>query len=668
MRITARKLLIHSPDYLFQKLKGDFTLVFDDGVEIQTNEMETVYSSIVWEFHRRYPKTPLLSTHHLRGMLGKSEPAADIHRRLLTNVLWSAFDANNQNKDLQDLLDDLGLLVFQTTNEIYNFIVTKLERWVTSLDITDFVAFTKDPEICAFLETAPANEAGINAVAAFLKKAIYENPKFKRNPLAIAYRAGICRQEQALQCIGWRGALTDLDSNIFEHPITTGYVQGIRSLHDSMIESRSGGKSLLNTDKPLKTAEYFSRRQQLACFYLRNLHIGDCGSDRYIDWLVKPKRSGDGGNACDLDTICGSYYLDEESNSLKVVRQTDAHLIGKTIKLRSIVAGCKHPDPYGVCLTCVGEVGLANSKDSNFGQTTGVSMMAKIGQLIMSTKHFDGSSAVEGISLSVWQKNFLEATEDGSSYRFSKKLKGKDVCIRVRTDNAPGLSNLKRERNVKNLNLSNTSSFEIMAFDVKVGQSLESHSVEVRVNDRWASFTLEFLEHIKYHGFVVENEKYVIDLKDWDFDKPAMVLPLSHYNMSNHQKAIAKMLERTKDSVNEKTDFVAPEDRIIQFHDLVNKRLSINLSVLSVVLYCSMIVDSKSGDYSLPKAWTDRNPGALREVLMNRSIATQMGYQSHRQAFFTPVSYLRTNRMDSVYDGMIMPEILNDPNLNYSFR
>jgi hypothetical protein len=295
-------------------------------------------------------------------------------------------------------------------------------------------------------------------------------------------------------------------------------------------------------------------------------------------------------------------------------------------------------------------------------------MMAKIGQLIMSTKHFDGSSAVEGIVLQPHQKAYLESTSEGTAYKFSSKLKNKNKFVKVHSSWAPGLPNLSRENSIRALDLSTQSSFELIGISTIVGADESSDTVPVRVNDRWASFTHDFLEHIKQHGYIIDNDKYLISLNGWDFDKPAMVLPMSHYNMSNHQKAIAKMLERTKDSADEKTEFITPEERIVQFHDLVNKRLQINLSILSVVLYCSMIVDSKKGDYSLPKAWTDRNPGALREVLMNRSIATQMGYQSHRQAFFSPSSYLRRNRMDSVYDGMIMPEILNDPNSTYAFK
>ena len=125
------------------------------------------------------------------------------------------------------------------------------------------------------------------------------------------------------------------------------------------------------------------------------------------------------------------------------------------------------------------------------------------------------------------------------------------------------------------------------------------------------------------------------------------------------------MLETTKDESEKRTRVVSPQDMIVQFHDLVNRRLQVNLSVLEVVLYASMAVKPEEGNYALPKAWTERGIGAMRLLLLNRSLSAQMAYQNHRRTLIEPISYISTNRMDHLFDLVLMPEVFNDhPNIS----
>ncbi len=120
------------------------------------------------------------------------------------------------------------------------------------------------------------------------------------------------------------------------------------------------------------------------------------------------------------------------------------------------------------------------------------------------------------------------------------------------------------------------------------------------------------------------------------------------------------MLETTKDEMEKRTMVVAPTDMIVEFHDLVNRRLEVNLSVLEIVLYSSMVINAEEGNYALPKEWTESNLGAMRLVMANRSLAAQMAYQNHRQTFVDPTSYTLKNRMNHIFDHVLMPEYFND--------
>ena len=537
-KIKARTLLEYDTKVLHEKLFGNITLVFDDG-EIQTNERATIYSHYVWKMHQLYPYTPMLKAHHLRSLTGTDEVPDGAHLKLINVVLWCVYDTYSSIvTDRKQLLDDLGKLGYEITNEIYNELSTRLEPFVTSLDITDFLEITTHSVVSKALSEVQPTQAGMDEITKLLQSQINTNPDFKENPLAIAIRTGVARMGQALQCLGPRGFLTDVDSDIFREPVMASYISGIRSLYEGLIESRSAAKSLMNSEKPLQDSEYFSRRQQLVCQNVKNLHMGDCGSKHYLLWHVRDERYEGSTKigSSDLNTIAGKYYLDEESNTLKVVRKADKHLIGKTLKLRSVFGGCMHPDPHGVCEVCYGEAGLAVPKNANLGHITCVSMTAILGQLILSTKHFDGSSKVEGIVLKPLEKKYLSSELNGNKFYLNDKLKGKEVKIHINTSDAPGLPDVKLVDNVDQLNVSRVSEFPMIGMEVYDGKFPEITSLAVSVNDRYSSLSHDFLRYAKAYGYsVTDSGKYIFDMAKWDYSKPIFVLPMVHFSMSSHQ-------------------------------------------------------------------------------------------------------------------------------------
>lgn len=115
------------------------------------------------------------------------------------------------------------------------------------------------------------------------------------------------------------------------------------------------------------------------------------------------------------------------------------------------------------------------------------------------------------------------------------------------------------------------------------------------------------------------------------------------------------MLESTADEMEKRSSVVSPSAMIVEFYDLVNKRLQVNLSVLEVILYSSMVVSALHGNYDLPKPWTQSGLGVMRMLLKNRSISAQMGFQGHRDTFVDPSSYTKTNRMSHIFDAAILP-------------
>lgn len=667
-RIPVRALLRFTTEELWRNLEGDFIVVFDDG-EVVTHHKETLYSSYAWDYLRAYPETPMLVRHHIAGILKGKRLGAKSHLDLLNSILWSVYDAyRNQSPDRRALIDKLSHMSYQITNAMYNDLSYRLEAYVTSLDILDFTAFTTHPDVREAYRTMEPTEEGIAKVNSVIKELIYDRPDLEDNALTKTLRSGLARANQALQCLGPRGFLTDIDSNLFLTPVRRGFVQGIRNMYESMVESRTAATSLIYSTEPLQQSEYFSRRQQLICQNVRNLHLTDCGSTDYLIWPVRDARY-EGVHLvaeCDLKTIYGKYYMDDD-HILKIVKPTDTHLIGKSIRMRSVVGGCHHPDPYGVCEICFGQTSESIPANTNLGHACCVSMTSDLGQLILSTKHFIGSSVIEGIVLRGVEKRWLAADINGNDYRLNEVLKNKHVKMLVAANRATGLTDLTMTENLGNLSITRISEMESFILIVNDGKREDIIPLTVGVQGRLPSLSHAMLAHIKRTGWSVVKGRdkeglYAFDMSGWDFSQPILTLPMRHYSMSNHQSQIAALLESTVSELESRSTTMHPGSMLIDFHDLVNRRLSINLATLEIILYSSMIVSAKDNDYSLPKPWTASGVGVMRKIFQARSLSATMGFQNHVNTFISPASYVHTNRPDHIMDGVILPqEVLLTP-------
>jgi len=646
-------------------LTGPFTLVMADG-EIETNYKDTLYSSYVWDLHREFPGCPLLLSHHLRTILGNKSLKADTHAKLLTNVFWSIYEHYARNIGDEEsrwkLRKHLRRRAAEIYNHIYNDLTYRLGEYVTSLDILDFIEVHEHPKVNQALMSVNQTQLSIDKTYSILNKTLMDPEELPHNSISKIMRAGIANAGQINQCLGPRGFLTDTDSNIFKEPILVSYLRGLHNLHDSLIESRTASKSLTFSKEPLQQAEYLSRRIQLLEQVVQNLHMEDCGSKHYISWRVRGPRRDNHGNKIegDLANIRGIWYL-KEDGSEDWIRGDEEHLVGQTIKMRNPVY-CQHPDRYGVCAKCFGMLSFSLFKGCNLGQYAWTFVAAKSSQSVLSVKHYDGSSVVDKIYIADNLKKFLNVTASGTSYLFSDQLKDKKNIVRliVSPSDAEGMNDINKVDDVRKLNLSRVS--EITEIGIEIINDVESviESIPVGMRARRASFTYPFLKYIKETGYKVNSQNnFVIDLAGWNWEEPFMVLPLKHFDMSAHSQLMAKMLESTVGQFKIRDTETSIDAFLTEFYDLINSKLSINLAIVSVVVYGSMVVSAVDNNYSLPKPYTDSGLGVMRLIMNRRSLAGLLAYQGQKEAIIDPINYLGRNRVNHPFDDIFVPELLN---------
>lgn len=633
---NARELAAMDKNQLWKIPDGSMKVVFDDGV-LETTSRATIFSAYMWGIHVKWPKTPCTISHHL----GDQKVGSDTHINLLGKVMWDCYDAYKGKVDIEELCK----FVYQATNLIYNDFTYRLESYVRSLSVLDYIDVIHHPVIKAANESVKPTRQSIDKTKRIIREVLKDPKELRNNALGSAVRNGLIKIDQVLQCVGPRGYVTDVDSNFFPNPVLTGYAHGIRSLHDSMIESRSAAKSLTFVEEPLQKTEYFNRRLQLLASTFKHIVPGDCGNDRYMPWLL---------TAADLVALAGKNYL--EGNVLKRLKDTDRHLIGEVIQLRTIFH-CLNPDPEGVCTACFGDLALSIPRNTNVGHVSATALCEQASQAVLSVKHIDSGSDVDSIQLSEHDQRFIRVGADNNTIQLADRLEDKRVILTVSAKEASHISDISYVEDIKTLQVSFISDITQIVLTTIADDKEEKVVLPIAIGSRHGSMSHELLEYLKVNGWdLTSSGDYNIDLSKWNIELPLFVLPLKHTNMLNHMKAIETFLKATRAGKGPKTlkDFETPEAALTDLYVLVSSHLNVNIAHLEVLIKATMIRSWLMKDYRLPHEGNSVEFGAFDYTMRMRSLSAAMAFEKHKKTLNDPATYLVKTRSDHILDPMLI--------------
>lgn len=656
-RIRARDLLTITPNNLWLNLTGEFIIVMDDG-EFKTNFADTCYSRYVWEFHRQYPDTPLLIEHHLRGVARGNRLSIGIDSELLGRVMMCTYDTYRSRGVKLD--PTLWKMAYDIHNDIYVNVYRRAGRHVGTIDILHFHEAMDEPEIYAANQAVQRGEIGVNDVYAVIDKVFKDKNRLKNNPIAREYRSKLLKQTQVHQNIGPRGNPTDMNSRIFAEPIRRGYVEGIRDIYGSAVETRSAARSSYYAAESLRMSEYFSRKLQFVSQNVRNIHQDcDCGSKEYLPWTIRDDKRDEHGEivrTSDLVLLNGKHYINEVTGQLETIRPDMTHLLGQTVRLRTTLH-CAHPDPAGVCATCFGDLALNVPTNANIGQWCATNMAEQATQALLSAKHLDRSSALEKIDIQPKFKRYVSGGNDNSSYVLNKEIEDEEVAIILKKSQVEGLHDIRSVEDVEEHPAEHYSELNVLNIEIVEGAVRDVIPVDVGIpGSRDASLSYEMLNYIKERGMqTVGGDSYRVDMTDWNWDDPVLVMPAKHFNNSDHVDQVARMLESRVAEMRKRARIESADKMIHELFDYVNWKLNVNLSCLEVILYATTIVSAEHNDYSLPKPWTTSQPSVLSMTMKGRSLSVLMAFEKQYEALSDPTSFLFTNRFDHLFDGIYTP-------------
>jgi hypothetical protein len=662
-RLSARHLLSLSVEQLWNCLIGDFRILFDDGSEITTNYRETLYSAYAWDLLRAYPETPILSHHHVHHIALKSKFTSRTHIDLLGYIYWDI--ADHYKLYTPESRDHLTKLVYEATNHMFNDLQQRCESFVASIDIMDFISITKHPKVKDVLDNPRHTREYIESTHELMMEFVNKDPDIENNSLARASRYGTVNANQVLQCVGPRGYLTEVDSVILPVPVVRSFTKGMRSIYNLAAESRSAAKSLYFSDTQLKDAEYFARKLQLLTMTVERLHHVDCGSTDYVNWRVKPPVVEEGETIYpgDLKFLVGKYYLDPETNELKVITKNDKHLYNKSIKMRSVLT-CQHPDVAGVCAVCFGRMADNVMPGANIGHLCAATMTQQTTQSVLSIKHLDMSALAEPIALNEISRKYFNVTKDGVGFILKPELKKEQVKLIVAQDEAFGLTDLDIIVKVEDLNPTRVTKLEAIILELpKRGLN---ETIIVSQKCRSPSLSMDFLKYLKVHGWtsINKNQKngncFLFDLSGWDFNKPILRMPEMEYSFSQNSAQIAEIIESKIKDISDRMKPESPMHTLTELFDLVNSKLNVNIALLEIIVYGSMIRNGADNDHSLARFSDYASMGTAKITMRSRSLSAGYAYENQADIIMNPMSFFKLNRPDSVFDVFIEPKDVVD--------
>jgi len=646
-----RDLIAMTPEQIWEGMRGSkFIIAFDDS-EMVTDRKDTWLSAIAWTVFKQFPLTQYLKKHHFtshfKGRLFKSTTHFSVFEECAFDVLDAYRGVITQER--------LAEIMFDSHIELCNQTTVKFGKYVKSMDIFSALDLQYSDEVQKLKREVQPDEKSINkAISAFEKMVMDTNSSVGQFPISRMAQIKQIKVEQLTSCVLLRGYARDVDSSVFPKPIMRSFSEGIRSMADFLAESRGAPVAIEMASNPLQMAAYNSRKLQFIDSIISTLHRGDCGSKKTMAVTLRDAERNELGGitrVSDLHVWEGIYYHLGDGN-LKVLKASDKHLLGVTIFARNVL-DCQHPDPAGVCETCLGKIADTYFDSTNVGTNASTNFMKDILQLLLSAKHHLSSADAEKIELDRESSKFFKTDKAQLNYILREPFPI-GTHLLLSPAEATNLTDIDLgDVDIHAIDRSRLGGIRTVGFEAPDGNVT---SVQIGLKRRPAMMSAELLEFVKENRWTFDQRgNFKINLDEWSPARSLFSLPLRNYNTADHTKDLAEFIEARADQLYERDANISPYDFLLELSDLVNTKSVVSIGILQIVMKGLTIVSAEDRNYNIPKPGERMGIGVLNPLMNLRSVSITLGYMGHREALKNPANFILKDRPDHPMDVTIMP-------------
>lgn len=648
-KYNVEEILALDKEQLWNLPLGGLKITFPDGGTAKLKTRAVIYSSYYWRMYQRFPG----GSPKVEHTCGNGHYSGDKHLQIMSSVFWDAFLA--RPSQTQEDFWEMSRCAYELTNELYNDLIIRLSPYMSTLSIKDMVELIEHPTIVEAKELYKKGHMTIKQVHDVTWNLVTsDDPSLVKNEIRRACAAGLLSRRQVTQMVGPRGVIPDISGETFKHPIEQGYIEGLNSFHDSLIESRTASISLYMASGPLEASEYNNRQCQLCCSVVREVTYGqhaDCGTHHTVPWHVCKDS---------LSILKGKFHMVDGKPVM--LHGTESDLIGNVIQIRSITT-CGNKDTATTCLTCLGQTGWTIPPGTNLGHHLSIEPQSQISQTILSTKHvidnaiamtlFNRKKEEEGGGKDYRRKYLDDPIKDDPFYIMLKPSKD-GYRIRIRKEDAMFLNDIYQVDEITSLDVNGVSNIEeLLIVDHNAeGLPTNCHVLETTVGGKGSPLTHEFLDYLRDVRWEVVGNHYEIMLTDWDFTQPFIrTCPVSVDIMATFN-AFKRFLHAPEKAHGSKiTNCRNIEDALRGIMGIFHGKVAYNFAHLEIFVRPLM---AELNGYGLPAAGEEFRFITLKDAVHSRGLGASLAFEEQHNLLTSPSSFNRmgTNIQSTPLDDL----------------
>lgn len=439
-------------------------------------------------------------------------------------------------------------------------------------------------------------------------------------PYSKSGRVKSAQLTQLLCCVGTR---PDIDKTILPWPVERGYIHGLQNAAEYFSETITARDAMMTKNDSLPRSGLLSREiTRLTSNIYINYNVEDCGNDYYLNYLVE--------NEDYLRMVKGKFYFDEDSGKEKEITMRDKHLIGKVIKLRTLIT-CRCKD--GVCKKCVGTVNI-RLRGTRLGTLPSIKSINPLSQKALSAKHFLGTKSIAITNEALDKYCYSDGMDFFIKSEFINK---KQLYIVVNSDDIEDL--IYSSVDIEDDSIDTTVPLEYVAIrDNGVDHVIENEGMRISLSDAIIQNKNIFIED-------KDSDYVLIPISKIDCDQPVFSAILDTEEISKYLNSLLSTIDRLSISKYETFDQLMDDmNHIIYTSGFVNNIIH------SECIIRSMIRDAYD-DRKLPDFSNHDVKYKLLKVssaIEKKDMYTALSYQGLRRLFKT--LSIRQRYGTSLYD------------------
>lgn len=539
--------------------------------------------------------------------------------------------------------------IWRTLTNLYKMCFSNLLEYVGTIDILDMAEIATDPVMKKELDTKNkiTDIWPTDMIEDFIESerkkimGLMGTPGALKNEALLPYqRIAQLNPYQVPQTIYAFGVRTDVDDKIIRKPVLGSALDGTRDAIEYAIESLSAKKSAFYNKNAVRNSQYFGRRQHLLSSSVAHLYSGDCGSTKYVDFLITgdDEKRGIAGN---YKNVIGKFIVDNGQLVL-LTEKNIVNYLNKTVQMRSPMT-CRFRN--GVCEVCGGSVLKNINRKILIGILSAITTVEPVTQKILSAKHLiKTNSILYDMNPELMQYfDCIEAVE----YRWKDRVyeKIKNWYLGVLSEDFTGLNDVRLIRDGQNIIDQKMSCLSTVFFSD--GKGLKGNYDLVQ-NAQTPFLSSELLIHIRDHIDDVKIKDGII----WIPLKGTKGIPILktiiiNDNMIEYVDTVASFLgggggKGKKNKNSSIRNMKTCAEALKAFSDIVYSKCSVNIVHLETLLKAYEITSRALDDYRIPIVEDPNHVefGSMHEILNHRHVGVKLAFQSLTDYIEDPATYI----------------------------